>query len=115
MVIFQRKVDSYTLRAYHLEMDANLEPKVEDFINYLEHRALALENASPSAVAAKHQQGYKAVNTPGGLVPAGQPGGFRMSKPNDFAGGNARRHDSRGMRCSSNCQIVVEIGRVCFE
>ncbi|KAL0861808.1 hypothetical protein ABMA27_009280 [Loxostege sticticalis] len=40
--------DTYTARAYQMERDDNMEPKVKDFIEFLEKRALAMENAEPT-------------------------------------------------------------------
>ncbi|XP_047996263.1 uncharacterized protein LOC125234117 [Leguminivora glycinivorella] len=39
--------DAYTARAYHMERDAGTDPTMEGFLDYLERRALALENAEP--------------------------------------------------------------------
>lgn len=46
--ILTRKLDTYTARAYQMERDDNMEPKVKDFIEFLEKRALAMENAEPT-------------------------------------------------------------------
>ncbi|XP_047990354.1 uncharacterized protein LOC125229535 isoform X1 [Leguminivora glycinivorella] len=45
VAILQRKLDQYTLRAYHLENQGNNElPKLHDFLTFLEQRAAALES-----------------------------------------------------------------------
>ncbi|XP_059062482.1 uncharacterized protein LOC131855256 [Achroia grisella] len=49
--ILNRKLDSYTAQSYQLERDAAEEHSVNNFIEYLEKRALALENAAPSTTA----------------------------------------------------------------
>ncbi|XP_063897784.1 uncharacterized protein LOC126056535 [Helicoverpa armigera] len=36
--------DSYTAKAYQLDRDMNAKPQLEDFLNYIENRANALEN-----------------------------------------------------------------------
>ncbi|KAL0819850.1 hypothetical protein ABMA28_007875 [Loxostege sticticalis] len=48
LCILTRKLDTYTARAYQMERDDNMEPKVKDFIEFLEKRALAMENAEPT-------------------------------------------------------------------
>ncbi|XP_063365946.1 uncharacterized protein LOC134654435 isoform X3 [Cydia amplana] len=45
VTILQRKLDQYTLRAYHLENQSNNDlPKLNDFLTFLEQRAAALES-----------------------------------------------------------------------
>ncbi|XP_052757764.1 uncharacterized protein LOC128202232 [Galleria mellonella] len=46
--ILNRKLDTYTARSYQMEKDTAEEHSVKHFIEYLEKRALALENAAPS-------------------------------------------------------------------
>ncbi|XP_052755730.1 uncharacterized protein LOC128201792 [Galleria mellonella] len=46
--ILNRKLDTYTARSYQMERDTAEEHSVKYFIEYLERRALALENAAPS-------------------------------------------------------------------
>ncbi|XP_047995315.1 uncharacterized protein LOC125233369 isoform X1 [Leguminivora glycinivorella] len=47
LCVLSRKLDAYTARAYHMERDADTDPTMEGFLDYLERRALALENAEP--------------------------------------------------------------------
>lgn len=42
--ILSRKLDSYTLKAYQMDRDVKQKPKVKDFLEFLERRALAQEN-----------------------------------------------------------------------
>ncbi|XP_047032145.1 uncharacterized protein LOC124638995 isoform X5 [Helicoverpa zea] len=44
LCILSRKLDSYTAKAYQLDRDMNAKPQLEDFLNYIENRANALEN-----------------------------------------------------------------------
>lgn len=46
--VLTRKLDAYTARAFQLERDAATEPSVEEFLQFLEKRALAMENAEPT-------------------------------------------------------------------
>ncbi|XP_049870264.1 uncharacterized protein LOC126380664 isoform X2 [Pectinophora gossypiella] len=39
--------DTYTARAYQLDRDMEKEPTLNDFLSFLDQRALALENAEP--------------------------------------------------------------------
>lgn len=48
MCIFIRKIDIHMAQSYQLERDSKAEPKVDNFIGYLEKRALAMENAEPA-------------------------------------------------------------------
>ncbi|KAI8427248.1 hypothetical protein MSG28_014845 [Choristoneura fumiferana] len=45
LCILSRKLDTFTARAYQLERDCSKDPSVQEFLGYLEKRALALENA----------------------------------------------------------------------
>ncbi|KAI5646088.1 hypothetical protein NE865_01981 [Phthorimaea operculella] len=52
--------DTYTSRAYQLERSDESDPTVVDFLQYLEKRALALENAEP--VSSNKSQKTSVVN-----------------------------------------------------
>lgn len=54
ITLLSRKLDSITARAYQLEREPDQEVKLDEFIKFLERRALALENAD---------QGYHAFNS----------------------------------------------------
>ncbi|KAI5646276.1 hypothetical protein NE865_01738 [Phthorimaea operculella] len=58
--ILYRKLDTYTSRAYQLERSDESDPTVVDFLQYLEKRALALENAEP--VSSNKSQKTSVVN-----------------------------------------------------
>lgn len=45
LCILSRKLDAYTSKAFQLDRDFDAPANLEDFLKYLEHRALALENA----------------------------------------------------------------------
>ncbi|XP_073964597.1 uncharacterized protein isoform X2 [Choristoneura fumiferana] len=45
LCILSRKLDTFTARAYQLERDCSKDPSMQEFLGYLEKRALALENA----------------------------------------------------------------------
>lgn len=47
ITILGRKLDSYTNRAFNLERDPLVLPTMTEFINYLEKRAMALEDSLP--------------------------------------------------------------------
>lgn len=47
LCLLSRKLDMYTGRAYQLERNSDEEPTLQDFLSFLEKRALALENAEP--------------------------------------------------------------------
>ncbi|XP_048480969.1 uncharacterized protein LOC119694540 [Plutella xylostella] len=49
--ILQRKLDTYSWRSYQLERNLENDPTVQDFLSYLERRALALENTDHSETA----------------------------------------------------------------
>ncbi|XP_052745005.1 uncharacterized protein LOC128199455 isoform X2 [Bicyclus anynana] len=63
LCIFSRKLDSFTTRAYQMDRSSDNKPSLEEFLQYLEKRALALENAEQghtegnSRVAALATQG----------------------------------------------------------
>lgn len=47
--IVSKKLDSFTNRAYHLDrVDIDKIPTLKDFLNFLERRAIALEDSAPS-------------------------------------------------------------------
>ncbi|XP_073961439.1 uncharacterized protein isoform X2 [Choristoneura fumiferana] len=48
--------DSYTSRAYQLERSDAADPTIEDFLLYLERRALALENVEPMMSGKTHHR-----------------------------------------------------------
>ncbi|XP_052743666.1 uncharacterized protein LOC128199212 isoform X1 [Bicyclus anynana] len=54
LCIFSRKLDSFTTRAYQMDRSSDNKPSLEEFLQYLEKRALALENA---------EQGHTAGNS----------------------------------------------------
>lgn len=56
LCILIRKLDQYTARAYQLERDTAEDPSVEDFLAFLEKRALALENSEQPYHAASGKQ-----------------------------------------------------------
>ncbi|XP_046973675.1 uncharacterized protein LOC124540253 [Vanessa cardui] len=53
--ILVRKLDLYSSRSYQLERDQEHDPTVEDFLAYLDKRALALENTTEAAEGGKRQ------------------------------------------------------------
>lgn len=55
LCVLCRKLDIYTSRAYQIERDTKMDPTVEDFLSFIDKRALALENAEP-AYGQPHQQ-----------------------------------------------------------
>lgn len=54
LCILSSKLDMYTSRAYQLERNTEEEPKLVEFLGFLEKRALALENAEPGYI--QHRQ-----------------------------------------------------------
>ncbi|KAL0860132.1 hypothetical protein ABMA27_010439 [Loxostege sticticalis] len=56
LCILYRKLDAYTSRAFQMERDASKEPTIDTFLDYLEKRALALENADPGFHGQHRQQ-----------------------------------------------------------
>ncbi|XP_073965326.1 uncharacterized protein [Choristoneura fumiferana] len=56
LAILYRKLDSYTSRAYQLERSDAADPTIEDFLLYLERRALALENVEPMTSGKTHHR-----------------------------------------------------------
>lgn len=65
LCVLYRKLDLYTVRAYQLERDTKIKPKLADFLEYIEKRALALENVEQEQ--APQRQGVKVVtNTAAG-------------------------------------------------
>lgn len=55
IAILTRKLDQVTNRAYQLDRDSNKMPSMADFIEFLEKRAIALEDSSPSAVTPSYE------------------------------------------------------------
>lgn len=55
LAILYRKLDSYTSRAYQLERSDAVDPTVADFLQFMEKRALALENAELVAPGKSHR------------------------------------------------------------
>ncbi|XP_048479562.1 uncharacterized protein LOC125489065 [Plutella xylostella] len=55
--------DGYTARAYQLERNQDADPAVEEFLKYLERRALALESAEPSQNAQHTSMDNRASTT----------------------------------------------------
>ncbi|XP_073961438.1 uncharacterized protein isoform X1 [Choristoneura fumiferana] len=53
---FTGKYNSYTSRAYQLERSDAADPTIEDFLLYLERRALALENVEPMMSGKTHHR-----------------------------------------------------------
>lgn len=63
MCILHRKLDQQSARAYQLERNADMEPTVNEFLDFLQRRALALENAEQSTSSRTgYHQHQKAVN-----------------------------------------------------
>ncbi|XP_052751692.1 uncharacterized protein LOC113513303 [Galleria mellonella] len=60
--ILNRKLDTYTARSYQMEKDTAEEHSVKHFIEYLEKRALALENAAPSTAMPSNKAKGLSVN-----------------------------------------------------
>lgn len=54
MSILVRKLDLYTARAYQLERDQGEEPRVCDFLEFLQNCALALESVESTPTSFKH-------------------------------------------------------------
>ncbi|XP_063547666.1 uncharacterized protein LOC134755119 [Cydia strobilella] len=88
LCVLSRKLDTYTARAYHLERDTNTDPTISSFLDYLEKRALALENAEPGmsgqlrpsatnktvlVATEKIQQCDLCIDTDGSGIPAFEP------------------------------------------
>ncbi|KAJ2937563.1 hypothetical protein O0L34_g12960 [Tuta absoluta] len=55
--------DAYTSRAYQLERSDESDPTVVEFLQYLEKRALALENAEPASSSKGHKTAVVNVAT----------------------------------------------------
>ncbi|XP_048487135.1 uncharacterized protein LOC105388188 [Plutella xylostella] len=63
LCVLSRKLDGYTARAYQLERNQDADPAVEEFLKYLERRALALESAEPSQNAQHTSMDNRASTT----------------------------------------------------
>ncbi|KAL0901985.1 hypothetical protein ABMA27_007121 [Loxostege sticticalis] len=63
IVIFTRKLDAYTAKAFQLERDIDKEPTVSELLEFLEKRALASENSdAPASTSNWKSSGKLAVN-----------------------------------------------------
>ncbi|XP_073964212.1 uncharacterized protein isoform X1 [Choristoneura fumiferana] len=64
IAILSKKIDQYTLRAYHLENQNNSElPQLNDFLTFLENRAAALEALGESSPV-KRRSSLVSINNP---------------------------------------------------
>lgn len=64
LCILSRKLDGITARAYQLDRDTS-QPNLEDFLQYLDKRALALENAGQGLYSQQQSTKVAAVATTG--------------------------------------------------
>lgn len=73
--ILTRKLDLYSARSYHLERDQDMNPTVEQFLDYLDNRALALENTDPrpEQLEAKRQSASMTAKSKVALAAAKTP------------------------------------------
>ncbi|XP_028161301.1 uncharacterized protein LOC114353473 isoform X2 [Ostrinia furnacalis] len=60
--------DAYTSRAFQMERDATKEPTINTFLEYLDKRALALENADPGFHGQQRQPQKEQGNAVGRMV-----------------------------------------------
>ncbi|KAL4703219.1 hypothetical protein ACJJTC_007043 [Scirpophaga incertulas] len=58
MSILTRKLDSYSIRAYQLDRDQNQVPTINEFLDYLSKRALALEKCKYPTRASWHGRDF---------------------------------------------------------
>lgn len=66
--ILTRKLDTYTGRAYQIERDETKEPSVVELLEFLEKRAMALENAGTSDAIPAKDSSYKIKSYPRAAV-----------------------------------------------
>lgn len=78
--ILYRKLDAYTSRAYQLERNDEADPTVNEFLLYLEKRALALENAEPLSSGKSNRA---VVNIATTSAPSGGAGACAYCKSSD--------------------------------
>ena len=70
LCILYRKLDAYTSRAFQLERNADEEPTIEAFLDYMDKRALALENADPGSNHGQQRQSPKGPGQAAGRLVA---------------------------------------------
>ncbi|XP_063837147.1 uncharacterized protein LOC135086281 isoform X1 [Ostrinia nubilalis] len=68
LCILYRKLDAYTSRAFQMERDATKKPTINTFLEYLDKRALALENADPGFHGQQRQPQKEQGNAVGRIV-----------------------------------------------